>query len=686
MSAYLAIIVLPTLVLLGLGLQSLRQRYEAMDALTEKYARISMEHLADTFEQRVRELAADALHDPDLAGVLPLVARSAGPENQRAIRVIVARVAGRHPVAARLILQQGGTVRFPSAMWVVPERADDLFSVADPRSRALFEAARGEEDRAVAGRGDFEHAAAAYHRCAELAVPKRLRAIALAGAARCYWSAGQWPAVAGAWREVAEQYGDEYDLSNRPYGLVAGLQLCALRPPAGAPTTWDNSSALKEDLAAGRWEVSAEDAAYWWALLGEIERRPRDANGPSPARTQALPGMTGPFLDHLRLAASVARGFVPPGTLAVGDVREAALPLDDHLAHPFLYASLGSAAGASGGVTAGLVIDPGWARDLLRSMALRSGVPASQLVAARSAAVQGQQARGRIVELRGAFTGWALRSSEGGAAADAGHRDLFVFGGVTTLVLGVLLLGVALVVRDTARQRELAELRADLVSGVSHQLRTPLALIRLYSEMLTDYPDTSEDDRLERLHVITSESRRLTNLIDHVLDFSRIERSEKPYVLERGDLAAAVRPVAEIYAQSLRRRGFTVEVDIGEALPAVRFDPGAVADGVVNLVDNAEKYAGDGKYVRIRLAARAPEVVVIEVADHGPGIPEAQRERLFQAFYRGPHRKEKGGYGLGLFLVRSLMEGHGGRVEVENQPDRGSVFRLVFPVDRSVDP
>ncbi|MGE5359316.1 MAG: sensor histidine kinase [Bacteroidales bacterium] len=673
-AAYLAVIALPTLVLLVLGLQSVRQRYEAMDVLAEKYGRLSLERIADTFEQRLRELAAKALHDPELAGVLPLVSQPPGPENQHAIRAIVRRVAGRHPIASRLILYEGRAVRFPSTMWKVDETIDTLLAAADGRARIQFEAARAEEGRAVAGLAHFEQAAAAYQRCADLPVARRLKAIALAGAARCHLSAREPRAAAAAWRKVAERYGDEYSLSSRPFGLVAGLERYALPAAGETRVERDDARALKEDLAGGRWEVSAQLADYYMARLGELEAR---RAGGDRADGSA-------FLAHLKLAARVARGFDPPEPITA-DVGERAIRLDDGLSHPFLYASLGPAVPPSAGVTAVLVIDRAWAGASVLPLVAGIGAaaPPPQLVPAGSRSRGAADEAGSNVGLRGAFEGWALAPSNAGRALTAGRREFLLFGGATALVLGVLLLGNVLVMRDAARQREMARLRADFVSGVSHQLRTPLALIRLYSEMLTDYPDTSEDERRERLGVITSESQRLTTLIDRVLDFSRIERGGRPYVLEPGDLAAAVQPVIEVYAQYLRRRGFSAEVQIESGLPAVRFDRDGVADAVVNLVDNAAKYAGDGKYVLVRVATRDGGTVVIEVADRGPGIPETQRTRLFEAFYRGAHGKEKGGYGLGLFLVRNIMEAHGGRVEIESEPGRGSLFRLVFPVDRS---
>ncbi len=226
---------------------------------------------------------------------------------------------------------------------------------------------------------------------------------------------------------------------------------------------------------------------------------------------------------------------------------------------------------------------------------------------------------------------------------------------------------------EEARQRE-----ADFVSGVSHELKTPLTLIRLYGETLQYGEGFSEAERRSYCEIIMRESDRLTRLIERVLDFSRVDRGEKRYHLEPGDFASVVRDSLGIYGQYLRRQGFSVEVKVDDHLPVTRFDPDAVVDALLNLVDNAAKYSGAAKYVGIRVRSEGDRVVC-EVEDRGNGIPAADRGRLFQQFHRGRNATGKGGYGLGLYLVKHVMDAHGGTIEVHSETGRGTRFRLVFP-------
>jgi len=146
--------------------------------------------------------------------------------------------------------------------------------------------------------------------------------------------------------------------------------------------------------------------------------------------------------------------------------------------------------------------------------------------------------------------------------------------------------------------------------------------------------------------------------------------------VKEGDLAPLAVGVVEDYREWLEHAGFTVQVAIPESAPPVRFDPAAVSQALVNLLDNAAKYSGASREIAATLAIRA-DAVVLEVQDHGVGIAADEQPRIFERFYRSRSRTGKGGYGLGLFMVRHIMDAHGGRAEVDSSPGRGSRFRLV---------
>jgi ligand-binding sensor domain-containing protein/signal transduction histidine kinase len=224
--------------------------------------------------------------------------------------------------------------------------------------------------------------------------------------------------------------------------------------------------------------------------------------------------------------------------------------------------------------------------------------------------------------------------------------------------------------------------QADFVSGVSHELKTPLTLIHLYGETLLYGNEFEKEEQRNYFRIITRESERLTRLVNNILDFSRINRGVKDYSLKDGDLVAAVAETIDLHAEHLRRRGFAVDIVVAPALPTVRFDQPAVVEATLNLLDNAAKYSDGNKSISIRLF-QEKSFVVLEVGDRGVGIPKDEHQKIFDQFYRGSNRREQGGYGLGLFLVQHIMDAHHGRVEVQSQPETGSVFRLLFPIATS---
>ena len=271
---------------------------------------------------------------------------------------------------------------------------------------------------------------------------------------------------------------------------------------------------------------------------------------------------------------------------------------------------------------------------------------------------------------------------------DIAGRDLKVYGGAMAAVLLVLSAGVILLLRDISRETRANSLRSDLVSSVSHELKTPITLIRLYGETLLGRaglgragtsPPFTEPERVDFYRIIVRESERLSRLVNQILTFSRIERGAEVYNFEEGDLAPTIAGIVDDYREYLERAGFKVDRMLAEAAPAVRFDAAALSQAVVNLLDNAVKYSGLSRDIAVRLEARNGSVT-FEVEDHGVGIPAAEQKKIFERFYRVSNGSGKGGYGLGLFLVRHIMDAHGGRAEVDSEPGRGSRFRLVFPV------
>ena len=270
-----------------------------------------------------------------------------------------------------------------------------------------------------------------------------------------------------------------------------------------------------------------------------------------------------------------------------------------------------------------------------------------------------------------------LRAGSATMAAEDNEdrRVLMILGGLSAVIAVAVMLAF-LVLR---RELELARRQGDFLSAVSHELRAPVTTIRMYAEMLRDGWVEDGARRTEYESAIVSEGERLSRLVENVLAYSRRERG-KPLGFREADLAEKVREVAGVQRPVFERAKLELEVEAPEALPW-RFDPDAVTQILVNLLDNALKHSGEAgeRRVQIRLSG-APDAAKISVRDHGPGIPAGEQRRIFEAFYRvgSELTRETRGTGLGLALVRRLARAHGGDVSVSSEPGRGATFTVIL--------
>ena len=242
-----------------------------------------------------------------------------------------------------------------------------------------------------------------------------------------------------------------------------------------------------------------------------------------------------------------------------------------------------------------------------------------------------------------------------------------------TLALGSLWL-------STRAQLKLAQKKDDFISAVSHELRTPLTSIRMYSEMLEKNWVKSEDKLVEYYGNMRQESERLSRLIENVLDFSRIQKGRKKYTFSLGDMNECIADVVEMMRPYAAQNGFSIKTELGQ-LGQTAFDRDAITQIVVNLVDNAIKYARNAKDKTITVRTGSDSrFVLLEVEDHGPGVPHRLRHKVFEQFYRtgSETTRETTGTGLGLALVKKFAQAHRGFVEIITARPTGAIFRVAL--------
>jgi signal transduction histidine kinase len=233
--------------------------------------------------------------------------------------------------------------------------------------------------------------------------------------------------------------------------------------------------------------------------------------------------------------------------------------------------------------------------------------------------------------------------------------------------------------RAVSRELAAARLQTDFVSAVSHEFRTPLTSMRQFTEMLVEDESLSPEKRRAFYGAQDRATRRLSRLVESLLDFGRMEAGARPYRLERLDAGRLVRATAEEFKQETNPTNLVMECTVPDEGPAVKADREALAQAIWNLLDNAVKYSGNSPVVHVEVEAGNP--VAIRVRDQGFGILPSERNRILRKFVRGSSAKACGvkGTGIGLAMVKHIVDAHAGKVLVESEPGKGSTFTILLP-------
>jgi signal transduction histidine kinase len=270
------------------------------------------------------------------------------------------------------------------------------------------------------------------------------------------------------------------------------------------------------------------------------------------------------------------------------------------------------------------------------------------------------------------------------AAIDVYRKEnLRLLAGLFVLV-GIVALGGYMIFRDTSRELHTARLRSEFVANVSHELRTPLTAIRMNAETVLTGRYRSPEKHDELLQRVMRESERLSLLVDNILAFSRIESGRKSYDFQMCDLGEIARGALEPFEPVLHKRDFALSVEVADGLPPIEVDREAIIMAVSNLIGNAIKFSPERKEVTLEVRVEGEEQIV-EVADRGIGIPAGEHKRIFEKFFRASNADGSvaTGTGVGLALIRSIVDAHGGRIAVIAREGGGSVFKLTLPTQRS---
>jgi two-component system phosphate regulon sensor histidine kinase PhoR len=255
-----------------------------------------------------------------------------------------------------------------------------------------------------------------------------------------------------------------------------------------------------------------------------------------------------------------------------------------------------------------------------------------------------------------------------------------------TLSMTTIFFSLAIIYVGWQRDRQLRQLKENFIGNVSHELKTPLSLIRMFSEILVTGRIRNEDKKLEYYRIIHNESDRMSRLINNLLDFANLARGIEHKHFEKINIGQMITKALEAYRYEVQKDGFVLNQETASDIPDFFADSNAITMAFFNLLDNSVKYSGDQRQIDVRLV-RNNGYLDLSVADKGIGIPVAEQQKIFEQFYRGsePSVRRIRGSGIGLAITKHVAEMHGGEVFVDSEPGKGSTFTLRIPIRETDD-
>ncbi len=504
----------------------------------------------------------------------------------------------------------------------------------------------------------LEHREQKYDRAIEalrpLAEKPATRAEALLRIARLERKLNHPEAALAAYTRLSRETG--FSTTGAPYALLASGGLCQLlskpgNPQAGAAAV----ESLHNALLDGRWPLRRETFEYYWSETNRF----RNARDDPPRAALELASLVSHLHERWQRVptngtGSGGREFQAESSLLIWNGTQARLTA--------LFAP-------SGWLDSSLKL-PANAADIRWRLLSSSGAPPASTGAARHAVRSLADLR-----LAGRVEFWSISNTAAGGLT----RALWL-GGVALMLL--LVLGGAYTTwRGVNRELRVGQLQSDFVSAVSHEFRSPLTTLRSITELLAHGRLSDEGRRRESYVFLERETVRLQRLVEDLLDFGRMESGRKQYRISTHDVFALVRAAVSEFREEALAADFQIEVDLDSRAAAVEADEEALRRAIRNLLENAVKYSPECRTVWVEGRVNQHDVA-ISVRDRGMGIDPGEQRQIFQKFVRGDAVKKAGikGTGIGLAMVRQIVDAMGGDIRLESAAGAGSTFTIVLPL------
>jgi signal transduction histidine kinase/tetratricopeptide (TPR) repeat protein len=687
---FLLAIFLPSLIVGYLSLNTFSKRRETVKKLLESNLWISGEAALKSIEGTLLEHEKNALKSGNFIG---LIRSEKGDQPLFNTSVNLKDISGQ-----LFLLDSNYKIIFPKTGSENDLGMQLAKEIPNSRFAQLFQRAEFSEF----SQKNYTRAAELYKECTLAAPSNQNRAIAFEGLGRCFLSSKKYDEADKIYNELSKNYGQLQNKAGHPYGIIAAFQLYTIaREKKEEEKCLRILLGLYEKIREGIWLInipvydfytteieSILNSKFNGGKFPEIQKSYTDIQRQQSTYRQALI-----FTDFLerntvpkikeKLSLFPIAGESVPGRLLIPVGKDFFLVsyaiLPDFQSEQTFY----------GGFCWDLTllknqVIPKILEDITKDSGqdLKIVDERDQNITTGKAELTSTEALALTFRLFPLPWKLLIYHPEIKALEKTARREIFFYGVLITVIVVLMLLGAVLIVRDISRESETTRVKTEFVHNISHELKTPLTLIRLYGETLQRKENLTNEEKKDCYEIITKESERLSHLINNVLDFSRIEMGRKEFDLKKGNLADVIGDTLESYRYHLEKKGFVIHKDIATDLPEMNFDGEAIASVLINLLSNAMKFSQKEKEVTVKLF-RDNGNAVIQVTDKGIGISPKDLPKIFERFYQSENKvvSETRGSGLGLTLVKHITEAHGGKIEVESEVGKGSRFTVRIPLN-----
>ena len=678
------LILLPGAIISYLSLQSIRQKAEN---LRIKYSG-TVNLVRDKLENELYRLEANLR--TSITGI------PSGSDNADIMKLWLGKLESENPAFKNLFLinTDGGLIS--SSVSFGWDKKTEVLPFVNPKAAVSFNLA----EKAEFLTKDYMESISLYSDAILSSISARERVLFISRIGRCYFKLGEYRKAIGEYKKILEPGNDKIIIGNIPASVVALSQISdACEALKDEKEHYDALFELYKHLVEKPWDLSGGEYFYYLNSISEKISKPEvSAINTDEREIEELRLRESKLREAISLIELISKNVYPEIESGLRQVSSSGSQLnyipreEKNSAFQIGFIKLPESIRNLQTAALGYQFEKDFILsdlfpEVLTSVELGRDVFVGILDKNDSLLYQqlGHQVSKYLVaeNFSKAFSDWkvALFDSEGRSIEQLTGKEKQFYLMLFIGIIIVMLIGIILIVRTVIHESEISRMKSEFVSNVSHELKTPLALIRMFGETLDSGIVRDESDRKKFYGIIRKESERLTHLINNVLDFSRMDAGIREYDFHETDLAEVVRNSLEAYKFQISDSGFRIESELPDEPIIIKIDKDAISQVLLNLLSNAVKYSDDEKFIRIKISKNST-CALISVTDHGVGIPKDEMKKIFDKFYRVSDTRimENRGSGLGLTLAKHIVEAHGGIIEVESEVGKGSRFIVRIPL------